>query len=573
MHKLLLFNPKKALRFGADTTSADPTIMPSSWSVTEFISSVSGIYLCYGLAKLGLQYVDFLRNPLRDKGLGPSGGSFLSGQFWTIRKEPFMVPHQRWIETIASWDAPFLFYTLLWGKSCIIILDKDIVKTVLTAPYSKYPLRFVKEIQFLQNTIGDGLVTLQGVDWMRHRSIIQPAFLAQSLKHMLTDLVPQMTSRLVTSWKLSQGREIDLSSHLSALTLEIIGVAAFSHDIGALDKVQEWAELSVDGEDQDRPKQLEEINDPFIKAFGESFTPTLIGTIAFVLGMPFLSRWFNPKTRRVRKAMNTGVDAIIQEAKDNQSSTAASSLRKSTTTVRRSRKSLLEILLEAHDGEAKNTLNDVELRDEIKTFLFAGHETTSTYCYQALWSLCSYPDIQEKVFQDIVSHCPNNGDLLDLETVERMEYFNAFMQEVLRMFPPIGMITRATTEDVETFGTQYRVPKDTRITIPIFLLHRHPKYWKDPDSFQPERWIFQDEKDREAFMSQIRFAFLPFSLGARNCVGQRFAVIEAHMIMAELIRSFAFKIAPSQQDTKFTLSNMLALKTKPRLKVVVKARK
>jgi cytochrome P450 len=104
--------------------------------------------------------------------------------------------------------------------------------------------------------------------------------------------------------------------------------------------------------------------------------------------------------------------------------------------------------------------------------------------------------------------------------------------------------------------------------ISPYLLHRHPKYWDDPDEFKPERWL---EKGEE-FMSRIRFAFLPFSAGGRNCIGQRFATMEAKLIMAELIRSFVFQIAPSQAKTKFEISNLIVMRTKPSLKVVVKSR-
>jgi cytochrome P450 len=112
------------------------------------------------------------------------------------------------------------------------------------------------------------------------------------------------------------------------------------------------------------------------------------------------------------------------------------------------------------------------------------------------------------------------------------------------------------------------VPPKTRLLISPYLLHRHPKYWDDPDEFKPERWL---EKGEE-FMSRIRFAFLPFSAGGRNCIGQRFATMEAKLIMAELIRSFVFQIAPSQAKTKFEISNLIVMRTKPSLKVVVKSR-
>jgi cytochrome P450 len=539
--------------------------------------------IVYAAVILAKKYVDFLTNPLRNKKLGPSDGNFLWGQFWVIRKEPFMEPHLRTINTITGWDIPFLYYTLMLGKPSLAILDKTIVKEILCAPYGKKPLRFVKDIRFLETILGDGLVTLQGEDWMRHRSIIQPAFLAQSIRETLTTLVPPATQRLKAYWKQAEGREIDVTSHLSSLTLDVIGGAAFSHEFHALDSVQRWAESSISEADGDT---LAEIDDPFVKAFGDSFTFTTIGTVAFILGIPSINRWFNSNTKNSRKTLNAAVDSVIENAKTtmlkskedisekadpNSTGDGDHGTQEDNNTLHY--KSLLQLLLEAHEGESKKTLDDVELRDEVKTFIFAGHETTSTWCYNAIFALTQYPDIQEKVFQDIQKHAPREATrLLELETVEQMEYFNAFLQEVLRMFPPIGMFTRSTNTDGETFGTPYNIRKGTRITIPVYLLHRHPKYWKNPEAFQPERWIFDSDQARDTFLAEIRFAFLPFSAGGRNCIGQKFANHEAKLIMAELIRTFVFRVAPSQRDVKFTMSNVVAMRTKPRLKIVVKTR-
>lgn len=104
--------------------------------------------------------------------------------------------------------------------------------------------------------------------------------------------------------------------------------------------------------------------------------------------------------------------------------------------------------------------------------------------------------------------------------------------------------------------------------ISPYLLHRHPKYWDHPNEFKPERWLEKSED----FAARIRFAFFPFSAGGRNCIGQRFATLEAKLIMAELVRSFVFHIAPSQAKTEFSISNLIVIKTKPSLKVVVKSR-
>ena len=520
--------------------------------------------ILYLVAVLVTRYIKFLLNPLRHAKLGPTGGFFL-GQFPNIRKEPYMQPHQRWVKEIAGWDAPFLFYTLMFGQPSVLIMDKEIVRKILTAPYGKQPLRFVKQFRFLQNILGDGLVTMEGPDWMRHRSIIQPAFLTQTLKETLTNVVPPMAQQLVKYWKMEgEEREIDVASHLSSLTVDVIGRAAFSHDFDALKSIERWAKTKSDEQENDK---LEDLDDPLIQAFTQLFTFTWIGTIAFALNQPWISRNFNRRTINGRKALDLGVDAVIENAKKQQQGV------ESGTNGSKSTKSLLQIMMEANDDEStsKKRLDDVELRDEAKTFIFAGHETTQTWCYQAIYSMCQYPDIQEKVYQDIAKHV-KPCEKITLEHVEKMEYFHAFLQEVLRMYPPIGAFPRVSTQ-VESFGTKYKIWPGTRILISVYLLHHHPKYWKDPETFLPERWIFKSDEEKEKFMSDIRFAFIPFSAGGRNCIGQRFATIEAKLILAELIRSFTFAVAPSQSDTKFTLTSFVALKTKPRLKVVVKERK
>jgi cytochrome P450 len=499
--------------------------------------------------------------------------NFMWGEFFTIRKEPFMQPHMRWWKK-AGYDVPMLRYTGVMGNSSLIILDKDIVKEILTAPAGKNDYRFAKDGRFLANLIGDGLVSLDGAQWMRHRQIIQPAFQTNALKEALTASVPPLVSKFVEYWSLAINNknnkeeppsEIDLASHLSALTLEVIGQVAFSHEFHALEGVKQWAINNKSGDGK-----LDAVDDPLITAMIETFKLTVLGTVIFLSKSAWADKYLNPRTRVLRKHLDEAVDAIVENARKNNSSERP--------------KSLLQLLLQAEENNSDSsdstrktssvsnrTLNNVELRDEMKTFIVAGHETTSTLCYWAIYALATLPDVQERVFQEISQHVKKNGnEPLDLETVEEVEYFTAFLNEVQRMYPPVGMITRITRFEETLAGHQ--IPAHTRLTIPIHLLHRHPKYWKDPESFQPERWIHKDDAAREEFMDKIRFVYIPFSAGGRNCIGQRFATIEAKLILVPLIQAFTFQVAPSQRDTDFTFTNFITMKTKPGLKVCVKSR-
>jgi cytochrome P450 len=516
----------------------------------ELLFKAALILLGFGFLHLLKRYTEWICNPLRGAP-GPNWEGFWVGEFFTIQNEAFMQPALRWIrESAIGWHAPFLRYSCFLGRPTILILDKEVVKDILSAPYGKEPLRFAKNMNFLKNILGEGLVTAEGEDWMRHRQIIQPAFFTHVLKESLAATVPSLTQEFVNCWKQSQGREIDVVSHLSSLSLDIIGRVAFSHEFGAMESVHSWAAGELEGDEL-----LASVKDPIVKAMEQCFQPNLFGTMAFLFELPWLARYFNLKTRRARAALNAATDQVIDNAKEK--------MKDSST------RSLLQLLMEAseRDESAKKTLNHTELRDEATTFIFAGHETTSTWCTMAIYSLVAYPGVQEKVYKDILKHAPKSTSApLDLATVEKMEYLHAFLEEVLRMHPPVGMISRVTTVK-ENFGG-YAVPAGTRLWIPMYLLHRHPKYWDDPETFKPERWVNRTADDQ----NETRFAFLPFSACGRNCIGQRFATVEAKLMMAEIIRSLDIQLAPSQKDTKFTFTNRPVMKIKPGLRIVVKSR-
>ena len=147
-----------------------------------------------------------------------------------------------------------------------------------------------------------------------------------------------------------------------------------------------------------------------------------------------------------------------------------------------------------------------------------------------------------------------------------MEYLGAFLQEVLRLYPPVGFFPRVNR--FREFLDGVEVPPGTRIALVPHLLHRHPKYWDDPETFNPERWLNVSEKEIE----RRRFAFFPFSFGGRNCIGQYFATLEAQMIVAAIVRAFRVEIAPSQKSTDHTFSSKITMKSKPLVRLAVQER-
>jgi cytochrome P450 len=530
-------------------------ILPTIGSTMPMVRIAGLCCLAFMLYRLALAYYTWLTSPLR-KIPGPGMNSFVLGEFFPILREPFLQPHKRWWKEALvkakneNTSVPMMAYSTLFGRSSVIILDPDIVKTILTEPSSRDPVRFPKKYVLLRNLLGDGLVTLEGADWSRHRRIIQPSFNTGFLKEALSVSVPNRTEAFLSSWrKAKPGREIDLASHMSALTLDIIGDVAFSHDFQALQVLDKWAQ-------DDSNDELDSVPDPLVEALTNSMKVTPTAVILTMLKVSWPDRLLNRASQRASTVLNQAVDSIIGEA------------RRKANAESNTKPSLLQLLFNAKDatpGTGRKTLNDSELRDEIKTFLVAGHETTSTWCYWALYALAKYPDVQQRVYDDIVKHAPDSLAPIDLESVEKMSYFAAFLSEVLRMYPPVGFVIRHTTQQEEWKGST--IPASTRVVIPFHLLHRHPDHWSNPLMFTPERWLNNEETD-----ARHKFCYLPFSAGGRNCIGQRFAQIEANLILANIIRAFSIQLAPSLRGKEVEFTAFGTMKGKPAVKICVKAR-
>jgi cytochrome P450 len=475
-----------------------------------------------------------------------------------------MEPHFEWWEEAG--DVDLIHYTGLLGHSSILILNADFIKQVLMANY-RTP-RYVKKFFNLERMLGKGLVTLEGEDWHRHRRIIHPSFQVGFLKASLDQHVPSRVTQLLECWKQAgSDRVIDVSAHFSMLTLDIIGEVAFAHDFCGLMAIEEWAQNK--DTTQANVDELPQVSDRLVKSMNASMRATPKRVLLSVFGLDILDR----EAARTRKAMNDAVAQVVDDARlryETRGRTSATS-----SNGKYAAKSVLEVLLDANDAEEKDgrkgKLDSKELQDEVKTFLVAGHETTSTWCYWATYCLCQHPEIQERVYQDIIKHAPikegggsDTSSEIDVETAEKMTYLDAFLKEVLRLYAPAGMIIRNNVNE-ETYGDSI-IPADTRLLIPIYLVHRSPRYWKNPDDFQPERWLGEEPPYSHSY------AFLPFSHGPRNCIGYRFATMEAKLIMAPILRRVRFELIPEIRNSEFKLTSYITVKAKPGVKVNAKFR-
>lgn len=208
---------------------------------------------------------------------------------------------------------------------------------------------------------------------------------------------------------------------------------------------------------------------------------------------------------------------------------------------RKQRYAMLDTLLAA---EAKGLIDEEGIREEVDTFTFEGHDTTSTALTFILFMLGCYPEVQQRVYEEIRSVVERNGDRpLDIPQYNSMAYTDRVVKECLRLYPPVSFISRESSEEFELYGQM--IPAKTLVHLHIIDIHRDPKYYPDPEKFDPDRFLPENVQNRHPF------AFIPFSAGPRNCIGQKFAMLEIKTVLEQLLMTFELKSITKREEIVF----------------------
>jgi cytochrome P450 len=194
---------------------------------------------------------------------------------------------------------------------------------------------------------------------------------------------------------------------------------------------------------------------------------------------------------------------------------------------------LLSLLIAARDEDG-SAMNDRQLRDEIMTFLLAGHETTAVSLSWTWYLLSQHPEVAKKLHEEL------NGVLGDrspqLEDLARLPYTDKVVKESMRLYPPAWSLARTAVAEIEIGG--YRLPAGANVVMSPWIMHRDPRFFEDPERFDPGRWSSQG--------TQLlpRFAYFPFGGGPRVCIGASFATMETNLLMASIAKRFLLQLVP-----------------------------
>jgi cytochrome P450 len=365
----------------------------------------------------------------------------------------------------------------------------DAVRTIFAAKSADMHAGKVNRI--LRVVVGESSVLLlDGDEHVRHRKLLMPSFHGERMR-FYGETMASITRNVMSSWP--EGRAFSLHPHTQEITLQIILRTVFGADEGA---------------------QLTQLRDQIVRLLSAAEYPVAFPIMIYLSARPQLESkkpwtWF----LRARDE----VDALLyRQIAERRADPAAAA-----------RKDVLAMLMQARDDDGQ-PLTDRELRDELMTALAAGHETTATALAWAFERILSTPDVYERLREELRAA---GGEQAAPDKLAALPYLDATIKEVLRLRPVVPVVGRILQKDIQIGG--YDLPSGTPVAASIYLAHRNPEVYPEPDAFRPERFL-------ETPPDPV--SWFPFGGGIRRCVGAQFATYEMKIVLATMLAAFDFKL-------------------------------
>ena len=376
-----------------------------------------------------------------------------------------------------------------FGHSSFILNTPDAIRHVLVDNYENYT-RTPAGFRVLRPVLGEGLLIAEGRAWKHQRRTLAPAFTPRAV----TTLVPHMiavTDETIAKLRATCGQPVDLREAMQRMTLEIAGRTMFSFEMGR--------------------------HGPTLRDFVMEYGARLARPHLLDLMLP--QGWPSPQDfsrARFRKRWTSFVAMLMAERRAAGKNEGAPP------------RDLFDLMVAARDPETGDAFTDQQLGDQVATMILAGHETTATTLFWSLYLLALDSTSQDQLAAEVQGATVTGA--LDLD---RLKFTRAVVDETMRLYPPAFLIARAAAGPDTVAGRPVK-NKDVILIAP-WLLHRHEKLWRDPNAFIPSRFM-------PGAPPPDRFAYLPFGVGARVCIGAHFALVEATLALAKIIGAFRIEL-------------------------------
>ena len=398
---------------------------------------------------------------------------------------------ERMVELFARYGDSYRVFSPTRKAYTYVVHHPDDVKRVLVSNHRNYTKGMgLDRVKIL---LGKGLMTSEGELWKRQRYMMQPFF----HRRVITEFAQTLESandRFIARWEAlaARGELVNITEEMSELTLDIVLRSIFGRDLERMSTQAGGNPFEVVTKDQERNLQ-----------FAFKFR-SLAKIVAGIMER--------------RRAQN-------EEHFD-----------------------YVGMLMSARDKDTGAPMSDRELIDEVMTLVVAGHETTASGLNWTWYLLSQNPEAEARLHAEIDAAADMTTP--NLAQMESLAYTQQVVNEALRLYPPGWLLSRRTIEADALGG--YEIPAGANVLLPLYLLHRDGRFWKDPERFWPERFAPEHEAERP------RFSYMPFAAGPRHCIGETFALYEMLMHLYKVARRYRLTYVP---DKPLELEAQINLRT------------
>jgi cytochrome P450 len=370
------------------------------------------------------------------------------------------------------------------------VTDPALIEKILLKDTENFPKTRLDR-RVLRPVVGEGLLTAEGDNWRWQRKLASPLFRHSELLGYVPSMVEAATE-LLGRWKpLGSSFVSNLEEDMTETTFSVITRTILAG--------------------------IDEAEGDAIKRAGRAYLDPITWEVAASLLLLPETMW-HPGKRRMRKAA-ADIRAIVRRLLDQRRAAGSDG------------DDLVARMLAARDPDTGHPMSDERIIDNLATFLLAGHETTAKALTWTFYILARAPEWQDRVRDEVQTVI--GPARISAETIGKLPITSRVLKESMRLYPPVPVLTRVSAKEVELVGKI--LPSPTLIVIPLYAVHRHRLLWTDPDRFDPDRFLPENEA------TYSRTQFMPFGYGPRVCIGSSFAILEATAILATLLQSVRFE--------------------------------
>ncbi|KYM99110.1 Cytochrome P450 4g15 [Cyphomyrmex costatus] len=558
-------------------SATEPEIMTGSVAAAASNGLSSAIFLSLLVPALILYYIYFRISrrhmiELAEKIPGPDGlpliGNILlllgnsDTVFRTFYRKSF-----EYDQIIKIWLGPKLLIFLMDPRDVEIILSSHVYIDKST------------EYRFFQPWLGNGLLISTGSKWRAHRKLIAPTFHLNVLKSFI-DLFNANSRAVVEKMRQEGDKEFDCHDYMSECTVEILletamGVSKSTQDRSGFENIYK-TNISLSF-----PRMCDILHLRHTKVWLRPdwlFNLTKYGKDQIRL-LEIIHGLTKKVIARKKQEFNSGKRNVIEESTQNgngikkldtfqKSQRAALSDGLLTSNIlndvgEKKRQAFLDLLMEA--GQNGSILTDEEVKEQVDTIMFEGHDTTAAASSFFLSIMGCHPDIQEKVIQELDDIFGDSDRPVTFQDTLEMKYLERCLMETLRMYPPVPIIARTIKTDLKLASGDYTIPAGSTVVVTTFKMHRQPHIYPNPEVFNPDNFLPEKTANRHYY------AFVPFSAGPRSCVGRKYAMLKLKIILSTIMRNYRIKSDIKESD--FRLQADIILKRAEGFKIRVVPRK